>query len=270
MSYRRISTGRSTRNRIALMALTAGVVSSAGIGGAAAATLQAAPEAPTEAVEINYELASDDNLSLADAAEAAPQILAVPEIKPVDHLDEQLNKAIEFTAERAAAAQAEAEAAAAAVAAEAEAAAAAQAEAAATEVEVQLVAQSASVVSPAQGTFTSGFGPRWGTLHAGIDIANGIGTPILAIMDGTVINSGPASGYGQWIRIQHDDGSISVYGHMSTLGVSVGERVYAGQQIAGMGSEGFSTGSHLHFEIHPSGSGPVDPVGWFSQFGIYF
>ena len=89
-------------------------------------------------------------------------------------------------------------------------------------------------------------------------------------MDGTVINSGPASGYGQWIRIQHDDGSISVYGHMSTLAVGVGERVYAGQYIAGMGSEGFSTGSHLHFEIHPSGHGAVDPVPWFAQHGIYF
>ena len=101
-----------------------------------------------------------------------------------------------------------------------------------------------------------------------MDIANSVGTPIYAVMDGTVIDSGPASGYGNWIRIQHDDGSMSVYGHMSTLNVTVGERVTAGQQIAGMGSEGFSTGSHLHFEIHPSGNGAVDPKPWFAKHGI--
>ena len=132
------------------------------------------------------------------------------------------------------------------------------------------LAPAPSVVRPAEGTFTSGFGPRWGTMHNGIDIANAIGTPISAVMAGTVIDSGPASGYGQWIRIKHDDGSMSVYGHMSTLNVGVGERVSAGQHIAGMGNLGFSTGSHLHFEIHPAGAGPVDPVPWFANHGIYF
>ena len=56
---------------------------------------------------------------------------------------------------------------------------------------------------------------------------------------------------------------------MSTLAVSVGQSVTAGQQIAGMGSEGFSTGSHLHFEIHPSGNGAVDPVPWFAERGVF-
>ncbi|QGU08569.1 Murein hydrolase activator NlpD precursor [Corynebacterium occultum] len=126
-----------------------------------------------------------------------------------------------------------------------------------------------SVVKPAQGTFTSGFGPRWGSMHNGIDIANAIGTPIQAVMAGTVIDSGPASGYGQWIRIRHEDGSISVYGHMSSLYVGVGQWVSAGQTIAGMGSEGFSTGSHLHFEIWPNGVTPVDPQAWLAGHGIY-
>ncbi|MFP7364185.1 M23 family metallopeptidase [Corynebacterium callunae] len=130
-----------------------------------------------------------------------------------------------------------------------------------------------TVASPTTGVLTSGFGARWGTTHTGIDIANSIGTPIYSVMDGTVISSGPASGYGQWIRVQHDDGSMSIYGHMEYLYVSVGERVYAGQEIAGMGSRGFSTGSHLHFEIHPAGSGnygAVDPQTWLANNGIYF
>lgn len=124
------------------------------------------------------------------------------------------------------------------------------------------------VYMPAQGAFTSGFGPRWGTFHAGIDIANSVGTPIYAVMSGTVIDSGPASGYGNWIRIRHNDGSMSTYGHMETLNVSVGQTVAAGQIIAGMGNRGFSTGPHLHFEIAPDGSTPVDPVSWFSMHGI--
>ena len=105
-------------------------------------------------------------------------------------------------------------------------------------------------------------------MHNGIDIANDIGTPINAVMDGTVIDSGPASGFGQWIRLRHDDGTITVYGHMETLDVSVGEHVTAGQKIAGMGSRGFSTGSHLHFEVHPGGGGPIDPVPWLAERGI--
>ena len=126
------------------------------------------------------------------------------------------------------------------------------------------------VVRPADGSKTSGYGPRWGTMHNGIDIANSVGTPIYAVMSGTVIDSGPASGYGNWIRIRHNDGSVSVYGHMETLSVSVGQTVGAGEYIAGMGNRGHSTGSHLHFEIHPDGSTPVDPEPWFAEHGIYF
>src|SRR5690606_37223649 len=71
------------------------------------------------------------------------------------------------------------------------------------------------VVQPAEGTFTSGYGARWGTTHYGVDIANSIGTPIKSLMSGTVISSGPASGFGLWVRVQHDDGTISVYGHIN-------------------------------------------------------
>lgn len=127
-----------------------------------------------------------------------------------------------------------------------------------------------TVVFPTSGTLTSGFGTRWGAMHNGIDVANPVGTPIYSVMDGTVINSGPAQGFGNWIRIQHVDGSISVYGHMpaNSLRVNVGDHVSAGDHIADIGNEGRSTGPHLHFEIHPGGGAAVDPVGWFDERGI--
>ncbi|WP_305779463.1 M23 family metallopeptidase [Nocardia nova] len=120
---------------------------------------------------------------------------------------------------------------------------------------------------PARGVFTSGYGGRWGTFHYGIDIAAPIGSPIYAVADGTVIDAGPAQGFGLWVRIRHDDGTISVYGHMYDFSVSVGERVRAGQQIARIGNRGDSTGPHLHFEILIGGQ-HVDPQPWLAMHGI--
>ncbi|MBA1834921.1 peptidoglycan DD-metalloendopeptidase family protein [Corynebacterium sp. zg912] len=125
-----------------------------------------------------------------------------------------------------------------------------------------------TVVVPASGHYTSGFGPRWGSVHQGIDIANSLGTPIYSVMDGTVIAAGPATGFGNWVVIKHDGGEVSVYGHMRHYDVAVGQRVSAGQKIASIGSEGQSTGPHLHFEIKPDGQTQVDPVGWFAAQGI--
>lgn len=124
-------------------------------------------------------------------------------------------------------------------------------------------------VLPAPGTFTSGFGSRWGTFHRGIDIAGPIGTPIFAVASGTVIDAGPAAGFGLWVRIRHDDGAISVYGHMYDFFVSVGERVPAGMQIARMGNRGDSTGPHLHFEIILDGQ-HVDPQRWLALHGLSY
>ena len=126
---------------------------------------------------------------------------------------------------------------------------------------------SGDVVRPAEGTLTSGFGPRDGTLHAGTDIANSIGTPIFSAMAGEVIDAGPASGFGQWVRVQHNGGLITVYGHVATFTVTVGQQVAAGQQIATMGNEGQSTGPHLHFEVHQDGT-PIDPLPWLRGFGV--
>ncbi|WP_174185278.1 M23 family metallopeptidase [Nocardia barduliensis] len=124
-------------------------------------------------------------------------------------------------------------------------------------------------VLPTRGLFTSGFGTRWGTFHNGIDIAGPIGTPIYAVADGTVIDAGPAQGFGLWVRIRHDDGSITVYGHMYDFFVSVGERVPAGMQIARMGNRGDSTGPHLHFEVIVGGQ-HVDPQQWLALRGLTF
>jgi murein DD-endopeptidase MepM/ murein hydrolase activator NlpD len=124
-------------------------------------------------------------------------------------------------------------------------------------------------VLPTRGTFTSGFGSRWGTFHNGIDIAGPIGTPIYAVANGTVIDAGPAQGFGLWVRIRHDDGSITVYGHMYDFFVSVGERVPAGMQIARMGNRGDSSGPHLHFEVILGGQ-HVDPQQWLAVHGLTF
>ncbi|WOD41940.1 peptidoglycan DD-metalloendopeptidase family protein [Nodosilinea sp. E11] len=114
---------------------------------------------------------------------------------------------------------------------------------------------------PTQGTFTSGYGWRWGRMHRGIDIAGPVGTPIVASAAGTVVRSGwNSGGYGNLVDIRHPDGSMTRYAHNSRLLVRQGEQVRQGQQIAEMGSTGYSTGPHLHFEVHLPSSGTVNPM----------
>ena len=123
-------------------------------------------------------------------------------------------------------------------------------------------------VMPTKGIFTSNFGYRWGVLHAGIDLANSIGTPIYAVSDGVVIDSGPAAGYGALVKLRHADGTVTLYGHVNTTLVSVGQRVMAGDQIATMGNRGNSTGPHLHFEVLQGGTERIDPVPWLAKRGL--
>lgn len=106
-----------------------------------------------------------------------------------------------------------------------------------------------------------------GTIHYGLDIANRIGTPVVSVMDGTVISSGPASGFERWVRVRHDNGIVTVYGHIHESLVSVGQRVSAGQQIATIGSRGQSTGPHLHFGVRRSGS-KINPLTWLHAHGV--
>jgi hypothetical protein len=123
-------------------------------------------------------------------------------------------------------------------------------------------------VMPTKGIFTSNFGYRWGVLHAGIDLANSIGTPIMAVSDGVVIDAGPTAGYGMWVKLRHADGTVTLYGHVNTTLVSVGQRVMAGDQIATMGNRGNSTGPHLHFEVLLGGTERIDPVPWLAKRGL--
>lgn len=114
---------------------------------------------------------------------------------------------------------------------------------------------------PAKGAMTSGYGWRWGRMHRGIDIAGPIGTPIVAAAPGTVSYAGwNDGGYGNLVEITHEDGSTTLYAHNDRVLVREGQFVDQGQQVAEMGSTGFSTGPHLHFEVHPKNQGAVDPV----------
>jgi murein DD-endopeptidase MepM/ murein hydrolase activator NlpD len=123
-----------------------------------------------------------------------------------------------------------------------------------------------------QGKFviSSCFEPRWGTFHYGVDMAAPQGTPFHAAGDGIVIEAGPMNGYGNVIMIQHADGTITVYGHEEKYLVQKGEKVKAGQLIGLVGSEGESTGYHLHFEIRVGSENgdKIDPIDWLKDRGI--
>ena len=101
---------------------------------------------------------------------------------------------------------------------------------------------------------TSEFGGRWGRMHTGIDLGASTGTPIYASDGGTIIRAGWFGGYGNCIDVDHENGRVTRYGHCSAILVSVGDKVYQGQEIGLVGNTGNSFGSHLHFEVILDGS----------------
>jgi murein DD-endopeptidase MepM/ murein hydrolase activator NlpD len=123
-------------------------------------------------------------------------------------------------------------------------------------------------VRPAYGPFTSPFGYRWGKLHAGIDIGASYGSPIYAASDGVVTFAGPKNGYGRLVVISHGNGVETAYGHMSRTVTHAGQRVHAGDVIAYVGSEGHSTGPHLHFEVRIGGRA-IDPRPFLRARGVW-
>ncbi len=112
---------------------------------------------------------------------------------------------------------------------------------------------------PSEGTFTSPYGRRWGRNHNGIDIAAKPGTPIYAPAMGTVTYSDTRSGYGNYVMIDHGNGYVTTYAHMTQRNVKEGDVVLQGDLIGTVGSTGRVTGPHLHFEILLNGK-YVDPM----------
>lgn len=114
---------------------------------------------------------------------------------------------------------------------------------------------------------TSGFGIRWGVLHAGADFAAEPGAAVHAASAGTVVEAGWSGGYGNLVVIDHGDGIRTSYAHNSELAVTPGQHVDAGDRIAAVGNTGHSFGPHLHFELHEDGQS-VDPIGFFLDHGV--
>ena len=107
---------------------------------------------------------------------------------------------------------------------------------------------------PTSGQITSGFGPRWGRMHQGLDIAAPTGRPITAAKSGTVIVAGWSGGYGQLVVVDHGGGLATAYAHQSRIAVKTGDPVTQGGLVGFVGSTGHSTGPHLHFEVRVNGA----------------
>ncbi|HZQ89271.1 MAG TPA: peptidoglycan DD-metalloendopeptidase family protein [Gaiellaceae bacterium] len=119
----------------------------------------------------------------------------------------------------------------------------------------------AGFIWPVQGPITSPFGPRWGTIHPGIDIGVPEGTPIHAAAAGTVIYCGWEEGYGNLVVIDHHNGLATAYGHQSRIVVGCNQDVSLGEVIGYSGCTGYCFGPHVHFEVRVNGT-PVDPIGY--------
>ena len=131
----------------------------------------------------------------------------------------------------------------------------------------RIAASKAPFAMPVKDSFrwTSGFGGRndpitsGRRMHEGTDMAGAYGTPIYSTADGVVIHAGWSSGYGRLVKIQHEFGIETRYGHMSQIRVEVGQRVSRGDRIGDMGNSGRSTGTHLHYEVRIGGAA-VNPM----------
>ncbi len=120
---------------------------------------------------------------------------------------------------------------------------------------------------PVTGALQSPFGYRWGRLHSGVDLDGETGDPVRAALPGAVTAVGYLrnySGYGLSVRIRHGRRLQTLYAHLSSASVRVGEPVEDGQLIGRVGCTGSCTGSHLHFEVRVRGR-PVDPLRYIGQ-----
>ncbi|TQN41425.1 peptidase M23-like protein [Blastococcus colisei] len=146
----------------------------------------------------------------------------------------------------------------------------AEAQARLGELAASRAARAPKTVLPTQGRLTTCYCMRWGQMHYGLDLAAPLGTPIYSAADGVVIKAGRVSGFGNAVYIQDADGNVHIYGHMRYYDVRAGDIVHAGDQIAKVGNEGYSTGPHLHYEIHRGDidGRPLDPQDWLAERGV--
>jgi murein DD-endopeptidase MepM/ murein hydrolase activator NlpD len=221
---------RQSRNRPGGRALVLSVAT-----GALLAAGTSASHASTGSVSVPVELDQQPLAPLEQALASAPEILQVPKLAELGRLAEQLARGTERDTDRASR---------------------------------EAAARQPLTMAPVSGTLTSNYGPRWGSTHYGLDIANEIGTPIVSVTDGTVLESGPASGFGLWVRILQDDGTIGVFGHINETLVTAGQKVRAGELIATVGNRGQSTGPHLHYEVWQADGQKVDPMAWLDARGV--
>ena len=117
---------------------------------------------------------------------------------------------------------------------------------------------------------SAGFGEAsglWSSTHTGQDFSAAYGSPVRSVGDGTIVFAGWDGSYGEKIAVQHDDGTVTWYAHLSSF-ERTGGRVQAGQIIGRVGTTGNSTGSHLHFEVRPGDGSPIPPLTWLRAHGV--
>ena len=223
---------RDRRPYLLIAALVAGAIGAAVVG------VPGSPQAPAEPTSV---LGAQMELATGDEVMEAMPMAAITEAEAQARLQEVAASRAERAAAEAAAAEAAAEA-----------------------------ARPKTVLPVSGARFTSGFGSRWGTFHYGIDLAAPIGTPEYAAADGVVVRAGAASGFGLAVYVLHENGDVTVYGHMEEILVEPGQYVEAGETIALLGNRGQSTGPHLHFEVHQGGMDGrrIDPVDWLAERGV--
>ena len=136
---------------------------------------------------------------------------------------------------------------------------------------VQLKAKPPPWVLPVEGYHLTGeFGDTglWSSTHTGLDFAAPEGADIKSVTSGVVTESGDDGAFGTKTVIREADGTLIWYCHQSSVDVSVGDKVEAGQVIGSVGSTGNVTGPHLHLEVHDTGDSPVDPEEWLAGKGV--